>query len=351
MRKIAVFIGSRANYGRLKSVIQAVTEHPGLELQLILGASFFNAEVPYPVEARIQCLIDGDNLQMMPLTCSMLQAQLGGVLERLNPDCIVIHADRFECLTVAMTAAYMNIPVCHTEGGEVTGTIDEKIRHSITKLADIHFPVTTLSAQRIIRMGENPGRVWTVGSTALDSLKGLDYSNARHDPYMVLLMHPNTTHPEPIEPVFEAIKGFDVDIVCINPNVDPGNKVMLKQIHKQKLEFKKNLPIEQYARLLKNCVCLVGNTSSGIKEGAFLGVPYVCVGKRQEGREMGGNAILVPNDEMSIYHAVYERMVTKFAPSYMFGDGTAGRQIADILADIELKGEKKYCDTWSNTGA
>lgn len=334
MKKVAVFIGSRANYGRLKSVLQAITDHPGLELQTILGVSFWDKEIPYPVAERIQCLVEGDNLAMMPMTCALLQPQIANALERLKPDCIVIHADRFECLPVALAAAYMNIPICHTEGGDKTGTIDEKVRHAISQLADIHFPVTQESAERLIRMGANPGRVYQVGSTAIDSLVGLDLSNKEKTPYMLVLMHPNTTDPEPIEPLFDALDHFDMRKIIVNPNIDPGNKELLKKIHRQRFVFKKNLPLEDYARLLKNCVCAVGNSSSFIKESAYFGTPAVIVGTRQNQREHSGNAVMVVNEWESIYFAIQAQMQARYAPSYMFGDGTAGKMIADILGGI-----------------
>lgn len=333
IKKIAIFCGSRANYGRLKSVIDAVTAHPELELQLILGVSFWDARVPYPVDARIQCLVEGDNTAMMPLTCALLQPQISNTLERLKPDVLLAHADRFEILPVALAAAYQNIPLAHTEGGDRTGTIDDKVRNAVSQLADIHFPVTQESAQRLIRMGANKEQVFPVGSTALDVLQGQDLALEVKRPYMVVLMHPNTTDPEPIEPLLDALEQFDIQKVFLNPNVDPGNKALLKKIHRLKgVEFKKNLPILEYARLLKNSVCLVGNTSSGIKEGSYLGVPYVCIGKRQQGREHAGNTLMVENEWESIYFAIKAQMQAKYAPSHLFGDGTAGKQIADILA-------------------
>jgi UDP-hydrolysing UDP-N-acetyl-D-glucosamine 2-epimerase len=306
-----------------------------LELNLILGVSFWDAEVPYPVAARLQCLVEGDNLNLMPLTCSLLQSQLTGVLERLKPDVLLLHADRFEILPVATTAAYMNIPIGHTEGGEHTGTIDQKVRNAVTQLSDIHFPVTNLAAGELQLMGANPRRIYTVGSTALDSLAGLELKPCRKEPYMVVLMHPNTTDPEPIEPLMEALDQFiDIDKVWVNPNIDPGNKAMLKKVHRQALIFKKNLPIEEYAALIRHSRCLVGNTSSGIKEGSYLGVPYVCIGRRQEGREHDRNTLMVNNEWESIYLGIKSQMGKEYTPSPYFGDGTAGRKIANILAKI-----------------
>ena len=342
MRKICVFIGSRANWGRLKSVCKAIQEHPGLELQVITGASVF--DLPIEADAKIQCLVEGDNLQAMTLTAGLVLTQIGGVLERLKPDMVLVHGDRYEVLPVAMAAAYMNIPLAHGEGGEITGTIDEKVRHCITKLADVHFPVTELSAKRIVAMGENTDMVFTVGSTALDTLVGIDLTNNRKEPYILVLHHPNTTHPEDIGPLIEAVMAIPIKKVFVNSNTDSGAKAMMKKIHGLKdVEVLKNLPPEEYARLLKNCKVAVGNSSSFIKEGAFLGVPAVLVGRRQEGREVGDNVILAPMDTHRIIDSIEMwDILPRPKADHRFGNGTAGKQVADMLSRVEV-GEKKLC--------
>ncbi len=339
MRKVLVFVGSRANYARLKSVLIAIEGHPKLELQLVTGASAIDLPMPFTPDAQIQCLVDGDNLQSMTLTCALVLAQFGAVCERLQPDIVLVHADRHEVLPVALTASYMNIPLAHTEGGEITGTIDEKVRHAITKLADIHFPVTELSRQRIIRMGEYPDMVFTVGSTALDTITGIDLSNNRTEPYIVVLHHPNTTKQEDFGKLVGAMNELPIHVVWVNPNTDPGSKAMLKLIHRQNVEFVKNLPPEEFARLLYNCECAVGNSSSFIKEGAYLGVPAVLVGERQGGREHGSNVVFSSYDDISTH--VRRQIGKRYPRDYRFGDGTAGKQIADILSAVKFKGEKR----------
>ncbi len=333
MRKIAVVIGSRANWGRLKSVCKAISEHHDLELQLITGAS--GIELPIDTPERIQCLVEGDNHQAMVLTTGLFLCQLGGVLERLKPDVVLIHGDRHEMIAPAMAASYMNIPLAHTEGGEISGTIDQKVRYAITALADIHFPVTEQAAKRIIAAGANPDRVFTVGSTALDSLVGLDLTNNRKEPYILVLHHPNTTHPEDIAPLIEAINAITLKKVWVNSNVDAGSKAMMKLVHRQDVEFVKGLSPEEYARLLYNCQCAVGNSSSFIKEGAFLGVPAVLVGRRQEGREIGRNILFHNVDGKQIEGCLREALRHgRPKPDFCFGDGTAGKQVAEILANI-----------------
>jgi len=335
MRKVLIFIGSRANYGRLKSVIKAVKEHPKLKLQLVVGASALQCDIKYSPDATIQCLIDGDNVEAMAITTGVLMTQLPNIFDKLKPDIVLVHGDRYELLAVAATAAYMNIPLAHTEGGETTGTIDEKVRHMISQAADIHFPVTQDAAKKLIYMGAK--QIHVVGSTALDSIANIDLTNNRNEPYIVILHHSNTTDPEDIHPLIKAINQIDLHKVWVNPNVDAGSKQILKLAHQQNVEFVKNLPPEEYARLINNCKCLAGNTSSGIKEGAFLGVPYVCIGKRQENRERGNNAIFVDYDTEKIVKAINKQVQHgKYKPDYRFGNGTAAQKIVKILLEVEL---------------
>lgn len=334
MRKVCVFVGSRANYGRLRSVCKAIQEHEALELQLILGASFYGKEVEFPVDSRIQCLINSDDHEAMALTTGVLLTKVSAELARLSPDVVLVHGDRYEVLAVAQAAAYMNIPLAHTEGGEVTGCIDDKVRNAITALADIHFPVTRLSAFKISDSGVSDDNIYTVGSTALDSIKHIkknDYSG------IIVLHHPDTTTKEDIAPLIEAVNSIESRTTWINPNIDAGYMDILHKLHKlDTWEFKKNLSIEEYAQLLANATVVVGNSSSFIKECSFLGIPAVIVGSRQKGRETDKNATCVRMDKLDIQKAIYSTYTKKYTPSNYFGDGTASQKICKVLAEVTL---------------
>jgi UDP-hydrolysing UDP-N-acetyl-D-glucosamine 2-epimerase len=326
-KKIAVCVMSRANYGRLKSVIDAIIEHPQLELQLICGCSCLN--LPYKIDTKIDCLMFNDSKGNMAKTEGLLTIEMVTTFERLQPDIVLVHGDRFEVLACAVAASYMGIPLAHTEGGEVTGCIDDKVRNAITALTDIHFPVTVDAAKRI-----NKNNVHVVGSPALDTLTKLDLSNNREEDYILVLHHPNTTECESIEPLIEALSVLDIKKVWVNPNTDAGNKTILKKIHNLKdVEFVKDLQPEEYYRLLANCEYAIGNSSSFIKEGAFLGVAAVLVGNRQQGREHAHNIVFAENTKESIAK-VLNYCNFKVNCSTMFGDGTSGKRIADILAEV-----------------
>jgi len=332
MRKICIVVTNRASYGRLKSVIKAVKEHPNLQLQLISAVSAY--DLPIEPDYRIQCLIDGDDTNAMSITTGVFLTQLSVVLQNLNPDIVYLHGDRFETLAIAIASSYQNIKLAHGEGGEETGTIDNKARNAISLLSDIHFPVTSQSKQKLLKMGCK--NIYKVGSTALDSLIGIDLTRDRKEPYIVVLQHPNTTDPEPLQPLIEALQKIPLQKVWINPNVDSGSREILKLIHKQDIDFIKNLPPEEYARLLKNCICAVGNSSSFIKEGSFLGVPAVLVGNRQQNREVGLNVMRVNNDSKEIEQAIKFQILSEYKPSNYFGDGTASQKIVKILSEVTL---------------
>jgi UDP-hydrolysing UDP-N-acetyl-D-glucosamine 2-epimerase len=339
MRKVLVFVGSRANYGRLRSVCKAIQEHEALELQLILGASFYNADVEFPVDSRIQCLINSDDHESMALTTGILLTKVSAELARLKPDIVLVHGDRYEVLAVAQAAAYMNISLAHTEGGEVTGCIDDKVRNCITALADIHFPVTEKSRTRIDDLSNF---VYVVGSTALDSIKCIRDTGRldileQPETYALFVYHPETTHHEDMNILLNAMRIAGIsNVIAISPNVDAGSRKILKKLHKLNFMFLKDLPYDVYARYMFNSSLCIGNSSSFIKEGSFLGAPAVIVGDRQKGREIDDNCVCVPMDISEIVDAIDLQWGKQYNPSNCFGDGTAAQKICKVLAEVEL---------------
>lgn len=339
MRKVCVFVGSRANFGRLRSVCKAIQEHEALELQLILGASFYDKKVEFPIDSRIQCLINSDDHEAMALTTGVLLTKVSAELARLKPDVVLVHGDRYEVLAVAQAAAYMNIPLAHSEGGEVTGCIDDKVRNAITALADIHFPVTRLSAGWIAGLRNDfKYTCECVGSTALDSIKCIrDTVLEQSEPYALFVYHPETTHYEDMNILIDAMgKSGLSNVIAVSPNVDAGSRKILKKLHKLNFTFLKDLPYDIYASYMFNASLCIGNSSSFIKEGSFLGVPAVIVGDRQKGREKDVNCIYAPMIESDIVNAINLQWGKQYKPSDYFGDGTAAQKICKVLAEVDL---------------
>jgi UDP-hydrolysing UDP-N-acetyl-D-glucosamine 2-epimerase len=262
----------------------------------------------------------------------------------------------------------MNIPVAHTQGGEITGSIDESVRHAVTKLSHVHFPATAQAAEVLIRMGEDPQTVHLVGCPSIDMIADLDlaldgdlfsrYGGVGgaidpHQPYLVVLQHPVTTEfgrgLVQIQHTLEGVAALDMQTVWLWPNVDAGSDEIAKGLRHfretrdaSKLHFYRNFAVEDYARLINSAGCLIGNSSSALREGAYLGVPAVNIGSRQAGRERGPNVLDVDYDTEQIVDAVRAQIAHgRYESSDMFGKGDAGRRIADVLANVTPSVQKR----------
>ena len=376
-RKICVVVNSRANYGRIKSVLHEINKHSSLELHLIVGASallYRFGKVKeiiesdgFEINGRVYLIVEGENPTTMAKSTGMAIMELATMFENLKPDIVVTVADRFETMATAIAASYMNIPLAHTQGGEVTGSIDESVRHAVTKLSHIHFAATKQAAENIIRMGEDPSNVHCTGCPSIDIISDLDlklptdifhrYKGVGPDidpekPFLVVLQHPVTTeYGEGLQQINEtlaAIEKIRMQTVWLWPNVDAGSDDISKglRMYREKknpefIHFFRNFSVEDYARLIHNSACLVGNSSSALREGAFIGVPAVNIGTRQANRQHGSNVIHVNYDTKEIEKA-FKKQIEKgrYERSKLFGDGRAGERIAEILCKSKINIQK-----------
>lgn len=376
-RKICVVIASRANYGRARSVMKAISRHPELELQLIVSASallyrFGNVvelieKDDFEISARVYTVVEGETPSTMGKSVGLSIIELVTQFENLKPDIVLTVADRYETIATAVAASYMNIPVAHTQGGELTGSIDESVRHAITKLSHIHFPATDLSKQRLIKMGEDPLYIFNHGCPAMDEIARLDLNLDKNifvstggsgddidvsQPYIVVLQHPVTTEfgqeVGKIKETIEAVKRLNMQTIWLWPNVDAGSDDISKELRMLKesrrsfsLRLYRNFSMTNYARVIFNSQCLVGNSSSGIREAAFLGVPSVNIGSRQNGRERGKNVVDVPSDAGDIEKAVRSQIAHgHYDADYRFGAGDSGSKIAETLSTVDVEVQK-----------
>ena len=376
-RKICAVVASRANYARIKTVLQAVKEHPELELQVVAGASlvlerFGNAvdvmELDgFTPDATIRFIIEGETPATMAKSTGLGLLELPTVFELLKPDLVVTVADRFETIATAIAAAYMNIPVTDTQGGEFSGSIDESVRHAVTKLAHVHFPATELACRRVIAMGEDPETVFNVGCPSIDLVAQADLG-LRADvltqfggtgspidpeqPFVLVMQHPVTTEYgqglEQIEETLEAVASIGLQALVFWPNVDAGSDEVAKGIRRFRelgrahgFHFFRNLPPEVFVRLMAHTACMVGNSSAALREGAFLGTPAVTIGTRQQNRERGPNVVDAGHERGEIAAAIRAQIAQGPYPrAHIFGDGNAGRRIADILAEVRPRIQK-----------
>jgi UDP-hydrolysing UDP-N-acetyl-D-glucosamine 2-epimerase len=382
MRKICVVITARPSYSRIKTALEAIREHPDLELQLVVAASalldrYGNAvnyieRDGFKIDARVFMVLEGENPTSMAKTTGIGLSELATVFDNLKPDVVVSIADRYETIATAIAASYMNIPLAHIQGGEVTGSIDEKVRHAVTKLADMHLVASNDAAQRVIRMGESPDKVFVTGCPSIDLAKNINEHPALDfDPlakyggvgaddmdlsngYIVVMQHPVTTEYDKskaqITETLHAVNDIGIPALWFWSNVDAGADGTssgirgFREKHDPKnIRFFKNMEPEDFLKLLVNARCIVGNSSVGIRECAYLGVPAVNIGSRQQGRERGANVIDVAHDRNDIRSAIESIVSTDERPqrSEIYGRGDAGRSIADILARCELSIEKK----------
>lgn len=380
IKKICVVIANRANYSSIKSVMRAIVDYPDLRLQLVVGSSAllerFGSVVNlieadgFVPDAVFHMIIEGETPSTMAKSAGVGLLELSTLFQNLQPDIVIAVGDRFEIMAIAITATYMNIPLAHTMGGEVSGTIDESIRHAVTKLAHIHFPATQRSADIIIRMGEHPDNVHVVGCPRIDLVadclgngqldadifaeyKGVGETFALNEPFLLVSQHPVTTEyghgRKQIRETLCALDELKMHTIMLWPNVDAGSEDIVKEIRtfreRRKPEYLhlfKNLSIEAYVRLMASCTCMVGNSSSAIREGAFVGTPAVNVGTRQTGRERGKNVIDADYDRDDILRAIRQQAKRgAYESEHIYGNGNAGRKIAEILSRCEVNIQKR----------
>jgi len=375
-KKIVVVINNRANFARIKSVMQAIKDHDSLSLQVAVGASALLhrygmtietiEDDGFRIDAKLYSVVEGENPTTMAKSTGLAIIELATLFENLRPDAVLTVADRFETLATAVAASYMNIPLVHTQGGEVTGSIDESVRHAITKLAHLHFPATEKAAKNIIQMGENASSVHMVGCPAIDLVAHLDLSVPDqqimphgvgfnvdlNEPYLVVLQHPVTTEYgnglQQIEETISAIKTINHQTIWLWPNIDAGSDEISKGLRlyrentpDSKVGFFRSFSPELYAKLIVNCGCLIGNSSSAIREGSFLGVPAVNIGTRQNKRESGDNVINAKYDRVDIESKIlYQLDHGPYLKSTLYGDGNSGQAIAEILAKSDISIQK-----------
>lgn len=397
-------IFNRAHYGRLRSVMHAIRRHPKLELQIMTASSaaydylWFNLKHGQPssklwaikawlsnlfnprlmcnvdfliqnlsrdgflVHSRVPMFLEGGMPETMAKSVGLGILKIVDELKRLKPDIVFVNGDRFEMMAIALAAAYLNIPIAHNEGGDISGNIDESVRHAITKLSHIHFTATEASRRRVVQMGEQPDRVFTVGSPGIDALKSMDLSLPKdlipalnlNNPYLLVLLHPVTTEDGDynyvaVKSVIAVIEELKMPTIFLSPNKDAkSDKVaeVLRQWLKQKpnfIHFTKHLHPDDFYRVLAHAACAIGNSSSFIREGAYLGTPAVIVGSRQQNRDRGQNVKEVGVDKEAIKKAVIEQL--KHGPyphDGLFGEGNAGEKIADLLSWVEPKIKKQF---------
>lgn len=372
--KICLFLFNRASYSRLKYLIKELELQDGVDLHAILASSVLFGEYDRPSdyiiaehpEVTFHKILGnhppdkyvGD--ERVSTICSDIAFYSEPILKDHEFDLGLVFGDRFETLPAAQALAQANIPMMHIQGGEVTGNIDEKIRHSVTKLADYHAVSTRLAKDYLVQMGEHPHRVWNLGCPGIDTIaRGCHRRRKDKEKYIICIYHPHTQEIEEeydytrevLDSVVEYCTLTETKCYWFWPNVDPGREqivTLLSEYHHHFNNFifkAKNREPHDFLRLLSGCVFVMGNSSVCIRESSYLGVPAINIGNRQAVRERAQNVITVSAIKDELLPAMKAQAdIYKYPKSRLFGDGKASKYITKKILTIDpsIKGPLEY---------
>jgi UDP-hydrolysing UDP-N-acetyl-D-glucosamine 2-epimerase len=369
MKKKILFITERrADYSKLRPIIKEIKNSTNLEYFLVVTGSHLMKKHGYTInEIKKDDIKIYKKFRMFPrnsknthdeMTLAFGKAVINmtKIIKELKPDIVFTGFDIGANFAAAIVGAHMNIHVAHLEGGEVTGTIDESIRHAISKFAHVHFTTNDLAKKRLVKMGENSKNIFIVGNPSLDIIKKIkkiptkklekEFNIKLNRPLILLLQHTVTTEFDKIDKYFletiSAIKECGVQCLIISGNVDAGSKKILRIIEKSKIQNYPNLTFEKYINLLSNCSLLVGNSSSGIMEAPFLQIPSINIGTRQTGRLTSESVLNVEYNKKIIKKAIRKALYNKkFLKEVKktkkhYGSGNSSKKIIKILEKMDL---------------
>lgn len=383
MKHVCVAITARPSYSRVRAALAAMQADPGLRLSVVCSGSALldrygrvvdNVRADgFDVVEELYTFVEGNELVNMAATTANTISGTAQTLTRLKPDYVMSIADRYETIGTAIAASYCGFPLVHVQGGEVTGNIDDRVRHAVTKLADLHMVANEEAARRVRQLGEHPDTIHVTGCPSLDIIDDAmvrplsevqkavnDQGVGAHvdltEPFMVLLQHPETdSHGASYERMCMTLLALDsigLPVLVFWPNVDAGSDATSKAIRVvrengqlTRARYNKNLDGRIFLRLLKQSCCLVGNSSAGVRECSLMGVPVVNIGDRQIGRARGANVRDAVWSQEGIATVVREQIAHGPYPAdHLYGDGGAGARIARILSTGPILMSKRFHD-------
>jgi UDP-hydrolysing UDP-N-acetyl-D-glucosamine 2-epimerase len=368
-RKIMYISGTRADYGLMRSTLLCIKKHPKLDLEIVATGMHLIPEFGMTINEirkdefkihKIESVYEKDEQASMVNFIGSFIKLLNEKMKKIKPDIIMLLGDRAEMLAGAIVGVYLSIPVAHIHGGDVSFTVDEIVRHSITKLSSIHFAATQRAKERIIKMGEDSRRVFLVGAPGLDSILNEKLFSEREivekykldstEPLLLVIQHPvigdSVDVKMQMRETMEAIREMSCQTIILYPNADAGGREMIKTISMYRsytfMQIYESLPRKDYLSLMKFSSVMVGNSSSGIIEASLYNLPVVNIGPRQKGRERAINVVDSGYDREQIKSAIkkgifdrnFRRKIKKCKNPY--GDGKAGVRIANILGRLEM---------------
>jgi len=351
---VCVVVTARASHARVKTVLDALRAGGKVEVQTIAAGSmvlpkYGRAHADETWTELVWNVIEGATHETMASETGLLTMRLAEMFARKNPDLVVTIADRHETLATAIAASYQNIPLAHVQGGENSGSVDDKVRNAVSMLAGLHFPATRLAAKRLRSMGVR-GPVHLTGCPSVDLAE-----QAMHAPWcesdgpgpVLVLFHAVTTSNRSLSDLAalqEAVESFEQrPVLWLWPGEDAGSGDLereLRRWHPAHVTFRRHVPVDEFLVLLRDTPCLMGNSSVGIREASYLGTPVVNVGDRQHGRERAGNVVDVAGDAQAIIDAYRFQLgqTNRYRCSTLYGDGQSGPRIARLLEDFVCSG-------------
>ena len=379
LKKITAVITARTSYSKMRTILTELNNKNNLKLEIICSASavsenYGNIEKQIrkdklKISYKIHTLLDDKSLHSSTKSVALSIIQFADLFKTIKPNIVMVMADRYEVIAPVIAASYQNIPVAHVQGGEISGNIDEKVRHAITKFSDVHFPSTKKSYLNLVKMGENKKNIFLTGCPSMDLAKkiknkkivNLDFYKKykgvgayfKYKPrnYIIVMFHPDTNEIEKTSQytlkLLQLIKKLDFYTYWFWPNADAGSTIITKiiRINREFNKFKKihlfkNMDPEDFLILLNNSIGIIGNSSAGIRESSYLGIPSVNIGFRQHGREKSKNVLDIKNLSEKNYKKIKFHLKLKFSSSNLYGEGNAGKKISSILSNKNFSFKK-----------
>src|SRR3989344_1846342 len=381
-RKVCFIITSFVHYSRSLLILDALKKRSDTELHIIIGGTALLAkysskyayvrnileEEGFKNLYEVYFNLEGDSPTVKAQTAGLGLIEFAHLFNNIKPDVVVVRGDRFEVLSAATAASYMHIPIAHIEGGDVTGTLDETVRHSITKLAQIHFVTNNDARRRVIAMGEPRRYVFNFGSPEIEVVDKVingrlridlskTGSGAVIDPkegYLMVMYHPVSTEvaglQEKTRALLSVVHGLALPTLWFWPNFDLGAEDISRELRifndstkDHRIRFLRYLPPREFLTLLKDSRCLIGNSSAGIKECSYLGIPVVNVGSRQVGRLRAGNVLDAKEDPVGLRRAIKRQLaVGRYPTANVYRRGETSKRIASTIATIPLYIQKEF---------
>lgn len=364
-KTICVTLTNRTNYSKLKTVLFEFSKYEDINFYLVLsssilleryGSGYKDLEKDgFEIDKKIDCVLMNDSHEAMAKTIGLSVIEHATYFARRKPDLLLIVGDRFDMLAPVVSAGTMNIPIAHIQGGELSGTIDNVIRDVLTKFSSLHFVATEKSAQNLIDYGIKKESVYNYGCPAVEYITKLDVGNnfdperiskkfkhpldiSKDEKYFLVMVHPDTTNERDVDmdKVLDVISDFGLKTFIFYPNIDAHNTEIVSSIAKynnnDNFFMIRHMPLEDFVHTMAHCVCMIGNSSSGIRESASFAIPFINIGERQIGRERNENTIDIGDDYDSLKATIKTCMNHNLEKDNIYYQENCSNRIASEIA-------------------